>query len=249
MATTFPTPPTFANPVVVNPQTGENQFSPIWLNWFLVLANFLTGSTQGRIRDIVPVTGSGIYNPSNGTNNILVALWGGGGGGGNASATLAGQISAGGGGGAGGFCFGVLTSGFTGQTLTIGGAGAGGANGGSTTFVGLTAGGGFTGGGGSVLTAAGFTLGGKGGVSSGGTINGQAQAGGAATILSTTQAITGQGAGSLIGMGGLSNFPGSVVTNSAGFGSGGQGALNVGAAGAQAGGSGRPGCAFIMELS
>lgn len=247
MATNFPTPPTFANPIVVNPQTGENQFNPIWLNWFLVLANFLGSSTQGRIRDVVPVTSSGVYNPSNGTNNVLVALWGGGGGGGGAATTTTGQISVGGGGGAGGFCFSILTSGFTGATLNIGGAGAAGGAGGATTFVGLTAGGGNPGATGALLTAAGFTLGGKGGTSSGGTLNGQAQGGGLGIALSTTQGASGQGAGSLIGCGGLPGFASQAPGTASGFGAGGAGAVHIGTSNV-AGTSGTIGCAFIMEL-
>lgn len=249
MATVFPTPPTFANPIAVNPQTGENQFNPIWLNWFLVLANFLTGSTQGRIRDVVPVTGSGTYNPSNGTNNLLVALWGGGGGGGSSSTTAAGQVSVGGGGGAGGFCFGILTTGFTGVPFTIGGGGASNTAGGTTSFAGLTAHGGNPGTTGAVLSGPGFTLGGSGGTTTGGAINGQTAGGLTGIALSTTVAASGQGANSAFGCGALPRTTSGVGGNGAGYASGGAGGLSYASLAGQAGGTGGGGVGFIMELS
>lgn len=45
MATTrkFPVPPTYAEPTIVDPNTGKAQFNPIWLKWFLDVAQFLSG--------------------------------------------------------------------------------------------------------------------------------------------------------------------------------------------------------------
>jgi hypothetical protein len=42
MATTFPIPPTYTLPVLVDPSSGRAIFSPIWLQWFLDLAQILT---------------------------------------------------------------------------------------------------------------------------------------------------------------------------------------------------------------
>jgi len=249
VALVFPTPPTFSSPVIVNPQTGQNQFNPIWLQWFLTLASFLGGTTVGRIRDIIPVTGSGIYNPTNGTNNIIMALWGGGAGGRTAAATGAGQLSVGAGGGAGGFTFGIFSTGFTGQLVSIGGGGASDAAGGNSTFLGLTAGGGQPGAVSTVMTGAGFSLGGMGGASSGGILNGSGQLGGQGIALSLTVASSGEGANSGLGTGGQHKLVAGPGVNASGFASGGSGGLTYASASAQAGGSGAPGCAFIMELS
>ena len=46
MATTrgnFPVPPTYAEPTIVDPNSGKAQFNPIWLRWFLDVAQFLSG--------------------------------------------------------------------------------------------------------------------------------------------------------------------------------------------------------------
>ena len=38
----FPVPPTYAEPTIVDPN-GKSQFNPIWLRWFLDVAQFLSG--------------------------------------------------------------------------------------------------------------------------------------------------------------------------------------------------------------
>ena len=38
----FPVPPTYAEPTIVDP-SGKSQFNPIWLKWFLDVAQFLSG--------------------------------------------------------------------------------------------------------------------------------------------------------------------------------------------------------------
>lgn len=45
--TTFQPPPTYASPVVVDEVTGEAQFNPIWLKWFVDVAAFITVSSGG----------------------------------------------------------------------------------------------------------------------------------------------------------------------------------------------------------
>lgn len=250
MATTFPTPPTFANPVVVNPSTGENQFSPIWLQWFLVLASFLSGSQFGRIRDFIPVTSTGTYVPSNGTNNVLAFLWGGGGSGGSSAITGAGQASVGGGGGAGAMCFGLLTSGFNNVPFTLGAGGFAGANGGSTTFATLSASGGLAGPAGGTLSS-GFTLPGQGGSStSGGLLSGVGNKGEQGIVISPGAVASGAGANSPWGQGGLPVYVDGPGLPATGFASGGSGAVSapnnlLG----NTGGTGAIGCGLILELS
>lgn len=249
MATTFPTPPTFASPVVVNPQTGENQFNPMWLQWFLVLASFLTNSQAGRIRDFIPVTSTGVYQPSNGTNNILALAWGAGGGGGASVATAANQISGGGGGGAGGFAFQLLTTGFTGQTFTVGAAGGPGANGGDTAFVSLTARGGKAGVAGTAVLGNSFTPGGLGGASVGSAITGYGQKGGQAILLTNSAGASGTGADSIWGNGGQPALVTGNGSAAVGFVAGGSGALSFNSSGGFVGGSGGGGVGLIVELS
>lgn len=250
MATAFPTPPTFANPVVVNPSTGENQFNPIWLQWFLVLASFLSGSSQGRIRDIIPVTAPGTYNPSNGTNNVLAFLWGAGGGGGNSAVTGASQASVGGGGGAGAMCFGILTTGFSGAVFSPGSGGTAGNPGNATTFASLSASGGLAGPTGTAMNA-GFTLPGKGGsTTSGGALTGIGNKGEQGIVVSPLVAASGAGANSPWGQGGLPVYVDGPGLNATGFASGGSGALSGPSnTTGNLGGTGAPGCGLIVELT
>ena len=46
MAALFPPPPTYALPVLVSPD-GSSVFNPIWLNWFLDVAAFISASGGG----------------------------------------------------------------------------------------------------------------------------------------------------------------------------------------------------------
>lgn len=43
----FPIPPTYANPMVEDPVTHQYSFSPLWLNWFLQVAQQLTNQPTG----------------------------------------------------------------------------------------------------------------------------------------------------------------------------------------------------------
>lgn len=121
---TFTPPPTFAEPVTVDQLTGKSTFNPIWLQWFLSVAAFISQSGTGRLKSVIPVTSTGTYVPSAGVNNVVVYAQGGGGTGGAAQVTGVGQVSVGGGGGAGALAIGLFTSGFSGITFTIGGPGA-----------------------------------------------------------------------------------------------------------------------------
>lgn len=248
MATVYPTPPTFALPVIVNEQSGDNQFNPIWLQWFLQLAQFLSSTGTGRLRDIIVVTASGTYVASNGTNNILALAWGGGGGGGNGVVTGVGQVSVGGGGGAGAFAMQLFTTAFNNLPFSIGGGGGSGTDGGATTFSTLTASGGRGGVSGALVTGPGFTPGGAGGTSNG-LVSGNAAAGMSGLVLSLSSLMSGQGASSIWGQGGLPVASGSGQ-NALGYAAGGSGGANLPSAVSLApGGSGGQGLGLIMELS
>jgi hypothetical protein len=101
--------------------------------------NIVAGSS-GRLITTQTIAVSGTYNPTPGTNSIVVEVFGAGGGSGGCPATGAGVAVSGGGGG-GGYAITRMTSGFTGIVCSIGNGGLGGAagsnngaTGGSTTF-------------------------------------------------------------------------------------------------------------------
>lgn len=48
----FPVPPTYAEPTIVEPNSGRAQFNPIWLKWFLDVAQFLSDTTTALNRQI-----------------------------------------------------------------------------------------------------------------------------------------------------------------------------------------------------
>lgn len=247
MAVNYPTPPTFALPVIVNPQSGDNQFNPIWLQWFLQLAQFLSSTGTGRLRDFIVVTSSGTYVPSNGTNNVLAMGWGAGGGGGSAPTTGVGQVAVGGGGGAGAFGMQLFTSAFSNLPFIIGSGGISDGNGGDTTFSTLTCGGGKAGVTGALLTTPGFTLGGAGGTSNG-LVAGHAAAGLAGLSLGSNIVMSGQGASSVWGQGGLPTGSGNGA-NGLGYAAGGSGGACPASTASKLGGTGAPGLGLVMELS
>jgi len=47
MANTFTPPPTYTDPVAVNEVTGKSQFNPIWLRWFLDIAQYISDNSGG----------------------------------------------------------------------------------------------------------------------------------------------------------------------------------------------------------
>jgi hypothetical protein len=61
-------PPTYALPILVDEKTGKASFSPIWLNWFLELAQLLNTAGGTTIGDVV--------GPASSTNEA-VARWDG----------------------------------------------------------------------------------------------------------------------------------------------------------------------------
>ena len=47
MATTFQPPPTYADPVIYDDKTRRQQFNPIWLKWFLDVAQYISVNGAG----------------------------------------------------------------------------------------------------------------------------------------------------------------------------------------------------------
>lgn len=47
MATSFQPPPTYALPILVDEKTGRAQFNPIWLKWFVDMAQVLSSFGGG----------------------------------------------------------------------------------------------------------------------------------------------------------------------------------------------------------
>ena len=60
MSTTFQPPPTYALPILVNPQTQEMVFNPIWLRWFLDLVKNLGTAGAGSGTVISVTAGAGL---------------------------------------------------------------------------------------------------------------------------------------------------------------------------------------------
>jgi len=49
MTIQFPVPPTYADPVIFDQIMGTQKFNPVWLRWFLDLAQLLTAAGGGGI--------------------------------------------------------------------------------------------------------------------------------------------------------------------------------------------------------
>lgn len=101
----------------------------------------------GRLINVQVITTTQTYTPTSGTTSILFYLVGAGGAGGGASSVDISHVSGGSGGTGGAVIIHRATSGFSGQTVTIGVGGTGvsggaGTAGGNSTFLGCTASGG-----------------------------------------------------------------------------------------------------------
>ena len=251
---------------LINPRTADVSV----VSGTLPITNGGTGATTapqalinlgatGRLIAVRAFTATGVYTPTPGTNSILLKMWGAGGAGGGNVATAAGQISLGGGGGAGGFVEAYISSGFSGQTLTIGPGGVAvsggtGGTGGTSFFMTFSA----TGGGGGGAGAAGAVsaaFGGVGGVGTGGTVNANGQAGLVAVgNFATAIWLSGSGGTSspLGSSGGPQQASGATRSDgitATGRAAGGGGAVAGNGQVAGVGGAGAPGYAIIYEYS
>jgi len=74
----FTPPPTYADPVIYDPVTGKNAFNPIWLKWFLDVAQFISsnGGTSGTIdhETLTGLQGGGANDHSHLTASQLASL-------------------------------------------------------------------------------------------------------------------------------------------------------------------------------
>jgi hypothetical protein len=215
----------------------------------------------GTLLNIRVLVATQVYTPTIGANSIVIFLQGAGGAGGGAQTTGAGQNSMGTGGGAGALVQARFTSAFSGVTVTIGAqatgvAGANGNAGGTSTFGALATANGGAGGG---VIAAGSVaaggLGGIGGAASGGYLNLVGQTAPSALMAPASNAtnlsnLSGPGAGTIFGSGGVAITPGGAGNSGTGFGTGGGGANNGPSAGATlAGGASVQGVCVIYEYS
>lgn len=212
----------------------------------------------GGLINIRLFTGPTSYTPTPGTNAVEVTVVGGGGGGGGTGAMGGGQYGAGGGGGSGSWASSYLTTGFSGQTITIGAGGAGGvgnaagSSGGTTTFGGSLSAGGGGGGAPGVPTAGGSCqIGGQGGTASGGNfINASGTPGQAAVAFANGNQLSGGGGSTPYGAGGgPRNANSNPGLQGQGPGGGGGGAVGQSGAAALNGGNGWPGFVLIREYA
>jgi hypothetical protein len=220
-------------------------------------------SVAGRFLNVQVFSSSGIYTPTTGTAKIVVKVQAPGGGSGGAATTAAGQSASGSGGGAGSYAEALVTSGFSGVTVTIGAVGTGaaagvnnGAAGGTTSFGSIVScPGGLGGNGGGASSGAGPT--GASGFSSTCTISGattiyavQGSSGGPGMVMAPgTMSAGGTGGNSPLGMGGIARVSSAGGTAGVGYGAGAGGANNLASAGAAAGANGQPAIVIIYEFS
>jgi hypothetical protein len=218
------------------------------------------GYTSGRLLNIQVFGANGTYTPTTGTNSVVVHAVGAGGGGGGVAATGGATAGAAAGGGGGSYAIGRFTSAFSGVTVTIGaaggagGVGANGGNGTATSFGALmSCPGGFGGQGGAPVTpptfASAVTSGG--GAPTGGSImSTQGNQGECGIALGLGQILSGKGADTQLGAGGLARLNTSAAgVDGTGFGSGGSGASSGSSGAGFLGGNGRPGIVIVYEYA
>ncbi|MCJ7996701.1 hypothetical protein J5N58_07010 [Rhizobium cremeum] len=204
----------------------------------------INGNSRGRLLNtqVFKVAGAYTYTPTPGTQYVEVEVQGGGGAGGGTPATGANQLSIAGGGGSGAWAQKLITSGFSGVTVTVGAGGAGvsggaGGAGGASSFGALVSANG--GSGGNVngpfgnTTNANVPGGAAGAVGASGDINASGMAGVGVLMVSGTgtQAI-----------GAASRFSG-------GPGAGGAGNSSPANTAAQTGSPGQPGIVIVREYA
>ncbi|WP_155490621.1 hypothetical protein [Burkholderia multivorans] len=125
---------------VVTDETGSG--SLVFANGPVINNLSATGSLTGfvgRLLNVQVFTANGTYTPTSGTAKVIVTVQAPGGGSGAVPATAAGQSAAASGGGAGSYAKALITSGFSGVTITAPGGGAAGAAGANNGGAGSTA--------------------------------------------------------------------------------------------------------------
>ena len=236
----------------------------VWLQWntsvgggsWVLVASTGASTVTGRLLNVQTFTVNGTYTPTPGTKSIIVEVQGAGGAGGGAPATGAGVASLGAPGGAGAYAKSLLTSGFSGVTVTVGAGGIGitgvaGNNGGPSSF-------------GALVSCPGGMGGSPGGPSNtvfdvassnsaaptGGNIVSYIGASGTNPIcININNIVTANSGASLFGAGAKMGLPGIVGIDSVSPGSGGGGTSNTPSRAALRGGNGGPGIVIIWEYS
>jgi hypothetical protein len=215
------------------------------------------GQATGRLINVQYITSTGTYTPTAGTRIVEVELVGGGGAGGGTPIPGAGNVSAGAGGGGGGYARKLITSGFSGVTVTIGAGGTGalgaaGGNGGNTSFGAIFSATGGTGGSVGPIAVAtaqpvpnGIGVGGSG-------VGGDINAAGGLGMYSflSAQPTSGKGGSTQFGEG--ARYQGATnngIAGGANSGTGGSGSAATAGAPAATGGSGGTGLCVVREYS
>lgn len=225
--------------------------------WILISASG-GNAMSGRLLNVqvFSTPGTFTYTETPGTKKVIPEVQAAGGAGGGAPVTNSAQASVGGPGGAGAYAKGLIASGFSGQTVTVGAGGtavigAAGNNGGPSSFGALIScpggRGGMTGGPGSPPFAAGAL---NSSAPSGGNIISYIGSGGVDTIALILPYIAAGVAGaSLFGPGANLAASGITGTTSTSPGSGGGATGNTPSKSAVAGGAGAPGIVIIWEYA
>ena len=216
------------------------------------------GTTTGALLNVQTFTSSGTYTPTPGTTKIVVEVQGGGGSGGGTAATGASTCAASSGGSAGAYAKALVTSGFSGVSVTIGAGGAAptsgpnnGNAGATSSFGSLVSSPGGPGGLSSAALSPGFTIGV--GLSSsaptgGNIVNASGGSGSPGIGISLTGVVGGDGAASFFGGAGAGRGSGAGLNGVApGAGGGGSGAVANTAA--RSAGAGAAGIVIIHEYA
>jgi hypothetical protein len=213
-----------------------------WGRWSVTRDEF-DAQSPGRLLAIrvFATPGTFTYTPTAGTTKVRVKVQGGSGGGGGCVATAAGQVSLGATGSSGAYCESFLTAGFSGASIVVGAAGtvasgASGGNGGVSSFgatpTPMSAPGG-NGGGNSLSTGNSSIVGSGTAVATGGNIlNSAGVVGGCSLAFTSSSGAKGFAAPSMFALG---------------YGSGGDGQINVASQPATVGNAGKPGVVIIEE--
>ncbi|WP_286898901.1 hypothetical protein [Achromobacter sp. UBA2119] len=204
-------------------------------------------------------TGATTFTKLAQSSSAIIRVGGGGGGGGGCQANGAGATSCGGGGGSGAYAETRLTSGFTGQVVTVGAGGAAGAVGGGGGFGGSSAFGAIVtapgGGGGAVgLTTSSFPLvsqsGSRAGPATGGNIlNSTGTPGDNGVALALNRIMGGAGSSSVFGGGGGTPIAGGSGNDGGAYCAGGGGGASAASQAGQSGAAGGSGVVIVMEYS
>lgn len=226
-----------------------------------LLAN-LKAAVSGRLIGVRTFTSSGTYTPTPGTTKVIVEVQGGGGGGGGVAATGAAQYAVSGGGASGCYAKSLLTSGFSGVSVTVGAGGAGGAagansgsQGGTSSFGSLiSCPGGFGGAGqiavGNGTPTFGQVSGTQNNATGGNLVNASSNTASLGFGISSNGMVSGSGCASQFGGGGKGIVGSSNAgLNAVSYGAGGGGAANNSSGSALAGGNGAPGVIMIWEYA